>query len=127
MATMTKKEWEDKGAELFGPDKKKWKFKCPSCGRVQSYESIKREMEEGAFNPRRMFPVKDGKQQPNVYSECTSPECNWVAYGLFSGPVTVILDPEKDYNEAKKENCVMTFEFAEEGELLDGRVPELRG
>ena len=114
--TITQDEWLAEGTKRFGEDKRNWEFVCPACGRVQSYNIIQVEMNNDAFKPKRSFPVEDGKPQVAIYSECTGPECNWVAYGLFSGPVTVILDPVKSYNEAKKDNCAMVFEFAEQAQ-----------
>lgn len=37
----TKKEWSIEGRRLFGDDIMKWKFKCPSCGRVISIQEYK--------------------------------------------------------------------------------------
>lgn len=38
MQIMTREEWEAKGLELFGRDRKRWKFVCPACGHVQSVQ-----------------------------------------------------------------------------------------
>jgi len=35
-------EWIQEGAKLFGEDRKKWRFKCPSCGNIQSYEDFEK-------------------------------------------------------------------------------------
>jgi hypothetical protein len=110
--TISKQDWLAEATKLFGEQTNDWKFKCPSCDRVQSYSSIKAEVESGNFKPKRYFADKDGMPDVTVYSECTSPNCNWVAYGLFCGPVTVIIDPEKPHDVNHKENCVMAFEFA---------------
>lgn len=40
MKTITRKEWYEEGEKKFGKDKKKWKFVCPNCGHVQSYEDF---------------------------------------------------------------------------------------
>lgn len=110
---ITKEEWLAEAKRRFGEKTNDWKFKCPHCGRVQSYASIKEEVDNGTFNPMRPFPKdENGFPEITVYSECGSPGCDWVAYGLFSGPVTVIHDPSQPVNEAVKKNCSMAFEFA---------------
>ncbi len=37
---ITWKQWNEEGKKLFGADKRKWKFVCPSCGHIQSVESM---------------------------------------------------------------------------------------
>lgn len=34
------KDWEKEGIELFGEDRKNWKFKCSGCGMVQSSNGL---------------------------------------------------------------------------------------
>lgn len=34
------KDWEKEGIELFGEDRKDWKFKCPNCGMIQSVNGL---------------------------------------------------------------------------------------
>ena len=36
----TEAEWKARGEELFGPDLKKWAFRCPVCGRTQTAEDF---------------------------------------------------------------------------------------
>jgi len=38
--TLTMEEWISKGEELFGKDKKLWKFKCVNCGEAQTYNDF---------------------------------------------------------------------------------------
>nr|VFK63886.1 MAG: hypothetical protein BECKTUN1418D_GA0071000_12307 [Candidatus Kentron sp. TUN] len=45
---MTPVEWEHKGEQLFGKDRKKWKFVCPKCGKVQSPKEFLAHKEKGA-------------------------------------------------------------------------------
>ena len=40
MRTLTHDEWHARGRELYGDDPRKWKFRCVSCGNVQSHESV---------------------------------------------------------------------------------------
>ena len=71
--TLTMKEWQSRGEELFGKDKKNWKFKCVNCGEVQSYHDFK---EAGVENPENY-----------VYFSCIgrfvkSRGCDWTLGGL---------------------------------------------
>ena len=77
-------EWLAEGTRLFGNEVRKWRFKCPMCGKVYSVQE---------------FIDAGGKGGPNgAYQECIgrykgagspgakdgNPDgCNWVAYGLF--------------------------------------------
>lgn len=38
--TVTLGEWHAEGKERFGGDPKQWKFICPGCGHVQSYQDF---------------------------------------------------------------------------------------
>ena len=44
---MTLIEWMQKGTRLFGQDRKKWKFTCPKCGRIQSTKEFLAHKGEG--------------------------------------------------------------------------------
>lgn len=94
MKQMTSKEWNAEGERLFGPDKKKWKFKCVNCGHVQSIEDCQK------------LGVKD--PQNYVYFSCIgrfiegckgelgnkkSP-CNYTLGGLFNLAELEIIDEE---------------------------------
>ena len=84
MSTISKREWDAKGRELFGMDMQDWKFVCPSCGLVQSIAKAKEH-----------WPQLKGKDW-NVTSECVGrytkdAGCDWCAYGLFRGPLIVVL------------------------------------
>ena len=37
---ITFEDWEKQGIKLFGKDKKLWKFKCVSCGHVQTIQDF---------------------------------------------------------------------------------------
>lgn len=111
---ISKINWMVEAKKRFGDDTNNWKFKCHMCGRVQSYSSLKEEIGAGTFNPKRSFPIdENGMPDVTIYAECTSPDCNYVSYGLFSGPVTVIIDPKKPHDANLKKNCTIVFEFAE--------------
>ena len=75
-------EWEAKGKELFRENREDWEFICPSCGNVASITLAKKN-----------WPQLRG-QNWNPVSECVGRYvdkvgCNWVAYGLFSGPLFI--------------------------------------
>jgi hypothetical protein len=93
--TLTMKEWQSRGEELFGKDKKNWKFKCVNCGEVQSYHDFK---EAGVENPENY-----------VYFSCIgrfvkSRGCDWTLGGLFQ-----LHKQEVIADDGSK---VPTFEFA---------------
>lgn len=35
---LTLQEWQEEGIKKFGPDKRKWKFKCPVCKTVATVQ-----------------------------------------------------------------------------------------
>ncbi len=41
MITIDRNSWEKEGTKRYGKDKMKWKFRCPSCGKIQSTEDYK--------------------------------------------------------------------------------------
>lgn len=111
---ISKVDWVAEGEKRFGKDAKGWKFKCPMCGRVQSYNIIRDEIVSGTFKPKRVFKMNEaGMPEATIYAECTGAGCNYVSYGFFSGPVTVIHDPEFPHDENVKKNCSLVFEFAD--------------
>ena len=83
--SMKYQEWLNVGTELYGDDKKKWEFACPSCKLVMSFARYQHKSEW----------LTDW--QP--YSECvgrylSDEGCDWAAYGLFSGPREIINDDD---------------------------------
>jgi len=111
---LTKEEWFKQGISLYGKDTENWEFKCPHCKRVQSAKSIREQLSKGIGSMRHGLPKKGDPM--HLYSECYSPECNWVAYGLFSSGIIVIHDSTKPYNIDTKENCGYVFPFSKEAE-----------
>lgn len=78
--------WEQEGVRLFGPDKRKWRFVCPSCRNVMSIERVHLEFLE-------QYPLLKGSGYA-IEAECIGRYldgvgCDWAAYGLFRGPVLV--------------------------------------
>lgn len=132
MRTMSQADWIAQGEELFGKDRRKWKFVCSSsnCKRVQSYESVMEQYNKGEHSQRygENWPIEayrsgpedgtgsEGRKVPRIRMEstCYSPTCNWVAGGLFSSGKLIVVDPKKPYNEQTGDNCFHVFWF--EGE-----------
>ena len=118
MTTITRDELLQQGRDLYGSNRLDWKFKCSGCGNIQSGKSIIKQMEEGIKSQRYGLLLK-GDHQLQPESSCYSPDCNWVAGGLFRSPVLMIYDPTKPYDINLYENCASIFEFA--NELQDSR------
>ncbi|MBD3263401.1 hypothetical protein GF374_03410 [Candidatus Woesearchaeota archaeon] len=87
---MTYDEWEKMGERLYGKDKMKWKFRCPSCGWVASVQDYK---DAGAPDGvigfscigRYMGPVAR-----DAFSETGIGPCNYAGGGLIGlNPVDV--------------------------------------
>lgn len=86
---MTVAAWEALGEQLYGPDKMKWKFKCPSCGHIQTPEDYKNAgANEGAIAfscVGRWLPESKGE----LFDKNGGP-CNYAGGGLFRlNPVSV--------------------------------------
>jgi hypothetical protein len=105
---MTYEEWEKKGLRLYGKDKREWKFKCPSCSFIQTFNDfLKLTTEEEASSMigfsciGRLLEDKGeflGKKQEGK-------PCNYAGGGLFRiNPIIIIRDGiEQSY-----------FDFADE-------------
>lgn len=111
MAVITQEQFMEKAKQLYGEKTSKWKFKCPNCKSEQSANSIREDVENG-IKPQRYPDFKIGDEiRPE--QECFSPDCNWVAYGLFNSGTLVIIDDSKPHNSNLKINCVYVFPFAD--------------
>ena len=40
MKTLSVKDWRSKAEKLFGKDMKQWRFKCVSCGNIQTIQDF---------------------------------------------------------------------------------------
>ena len=98
MIKMNYEEWIKKAKELFGKDSYEWKFKCPSCGHVQS---VKSWLEHNpSLNPEEIENL--------VFFNCEGRineghGCDWTLGGLFQ-----IHKVEVKFNE----KMVPVFEYA---------------
>ncbi len=100
-----------KAVELFGEDPLAWEFKCSHCDRIQSGNSVIKQMKEGIESLRYGL-LKKGDPL-RVECVCYSPTCNWLANGLFTSGILLIIDPEKPHDANLKENCYYVFPFAD--------------
>jgi hypothetical protein len=89
---MTYKDWMDQGTKLFGPDKNKWPFECPSCGYVATAEEyLALGAPPGAigFSCIGRF-WKDQSEVQDFPAKKIGTPCNYAGGGLFRiNPVEV--------------------------------------
>lgn len=107
---LTPGDWRREGVRRFGPDERLWKFKCPACGHVASYQEY---MDAGA--PENVVAFScigrwlDGEVREAFGDPGTPGPCNYAGGGLFGlNPVSIAgrADP--------------IFAFADELEVGDG-------
>jgi hypothetical protein len=101
-------EWEKIGSQLYGSDKKEWKFKCPSCSFVQTYNDFlkytTKEDAQGMIGFSCIGRVMEEKGEFLGKKKKGKP-CNYAGGGLFRiNPVTIV-------SEGKEQNF---FDFADE-------------
>lgn len=98
MIKQTKAEWLDAGGRKFYTnDMKKWRFKCPRCGHIQTGEDFE----------------AIGQDWTKVYHECIGRyrddmNCDWVASGQFKTLRKGRIITDDDADEV--------FEFADDHE-----------
>jgi len=101
---LTQKELVAEATERFGKDPLKWAFRCPSCKDVATGQDFSEALKS---RPRKH--ARSGEEviaSDVVGQECIGRSlgvlegpkdswsgrgCDWVAYGLFSGPWEVVL------------------------------------
>lgn len=83
-------EWNAEGTKLFGDDKMKWAFKCPSCGHVATVSDWKDAgAPEGAVAFSCVGRYLSGPRRDFLNGSGEGP-CNYAGGGLFKlNPVTV--------------------------------------
>lgn len=74
--TITLEEWQKEGKNLFGNNTQDWKFKCPNCGNIQSYKSIKEHNPEIKLNVDNITFNCEGRLNSKY-------GCDWTLGGLF--------------------------------------------
>jgi len=96
---MPRQQWLDRAVELFGPDPKEWRFRCPACRGVQSIAQVLRD--------NRSFVMDDVKGW--IYYSCsgryTKSGCDWTLGGLMRIHRLEVVEPDG--------SVVPVFEFAE--------------
>lgn len=86
---MTYEEWNMEGERLFGPNRMKWRFVCPSCGHVASIQDWK---DAGATEKQAAFSCigRNLRSKKEMFDKTGGP-CNYAGGGLIGiNPVTVI-------------------------------------
>ena len=104
---LTLNEWRAEGRRRFGDDFKAWKFVCPVCGNVQSWEDFATLGFEDEEIVGRVYFSCIGrwtKDAPGTLSTPGAP-CDYTNGGLFDLSKMAVL------NEAGRKCSV--FEFAE--------------
>lgn len=99
MKTFTLKQWQEKGAKLFGDDFKTWKFVCPSCGNIQCINDFLDFMTlDQAMSVAHYSCI--GRWLENGNNDMCSGKqpCNYTLGGLFCIATTMIItDDEKKH------------------------------
>lgn len=105
--TITRDEWFAEGERRFGKDKKKWKFKCPNCGNIQSYEDfLKVDIAKEEIANVFYFSCI-GRWMDDCKGEIGNKKspCNYTNGGLFNFSKLRVIDEDG--------NKISVFEFAE--------------
>lgn len=102
-------EWEAEGLRLFGPDRMKWKFKCPSCGYVAAVEDWKNAGGSSGMVAFSCIGRLTGSKKE--FGDKTGGPCNYAGGGLFR------LNPVKiHYNGNTEEVFAFATDAAGKGE-----------
>ena len=89
MRKLTEADWIAEGTKLFGPDRMKWKFVCPSCKHVASAEDYKAVGAPSGVVAFSCIGRYDGKHMEVPLFSKKGP-CNYAGGGLFPlNPVIV--------------------------------------
>lgn len=105
---LTFEEWNNKGNEIFGTKNRNlWKFKCPACGFVQSFEDF---IKAGATEDESLGMIgfscigRVMEEKGQFLGDKKQP-CNYAGGGLIGlNPITIITPDGKKHNY---------FDFAE--------------
>lgn len=110
----TRDEWLAKGKELYGEKMGEWKFRCPSCGHVQTGNDFKKLKADGNF---------DGVIESVVYFSCIGrwlPEATGTIFNkarpcnYTNGGLLCITDDFVKIEDDEGCNGVPVFPYADE-------------
>lgn len=104
IVSLTKDEWLQRGKERFGKDYKEWKFKCPSCGNIQSIHDFEDASIENPEQKVFFSCIGRWNGHDNDMLSGKSP-CNYTLGGLFKLHHVEVIN-EEGY-------ITSVFEFAE--------------
>lgn len=113
--------WQKRGAKLYGPNVALWKFKCPSCGQIQTGEDWKAAGADIRDIDRMLAFSCIGRQWLRLngldydvveFMEKTKGKgCNYAGHGLFRvAPLEVVYGTNKATGEPETR---LTFDFAD--------------
>lgn len=86
--------WRTEAEKRFGERARDWSFQCPSCKGNQTAKDFVDRGETPDEAARLVYQACiKRKEALNRGARALKPgECDWVSYGLFRGPVTVVAD-----------------------------------
>ncbi len=101
------KDWLAEGERLFGTDFKKWRFKCPNCGHIQTIEDflelkknniIKSDFDVGKvvyYSCIGRFDTRIPKEDVGtIFDKVKKSPCNYTLGGLFCFAKVFVIDDE---------------------------------
>jgi hypothetical protein len=97
----TFEEWKNKGKELFGIDRKKWKFKCPACGFIQTFEDFIKAgaTEDEAYGMIGFSCVGRVMKEKGQFLKDSKQPCNYAGGGLITlNPLTITTPDGEKHN-----------------------------
>ena len=100
-------EWLAEGERRFGPNKLKWRFKCPACGHVQAVEDFQRYKSQGATAETARFNCIGRFQgaKRRAFGGVGEGPCDYTSGGLFDiRPTVVVSDDGQEHK---------SFEFSD--------------
>ena len=100
--TISEADWQREGELLFGPDRRAWRFVCPSCAHIARVTDWQRSgAPEGAvaYNCIGRFPgsgVSPQDAATAAFGRSGGP-CNYTGGGIFNlNPVTINFDDGRE-------------------------------
>jgi hypothetical protein len=99
---MSRVDWFELGTKLYGPDPRKWEFRCVFCAHVQSHEAAKARKPDIGDTSNWIFCCCEGRYNKDV-------GCDWTLGGLFRIHKREVVDDREG-----KPEYIPTFLFAAE-------------